>query len=253
MELYNNTTAERIVKAYKHLQHLPLNFRPYDYIIKYKDNPELVADALKTAAEKLSIDVDLTGLARSEYRNNLHEIYEKGYDGSADWLEFHEMIHAVEMLAEGTVKDTVTIDYRQNSGQLTKQFDRQQLADGVTKVSKGTCYCHWAELGKDPFTYWADQEPDNINRFCELAKPWLWFKPVITVALEDIDFKPSVERIDRFNQWFNNYQQSWIQHWKLDNWTIEEIFTVIPIGKLMNLEQFKLQIQQGSYPIGVGI
>jgi hypothetical protein len=248
IELNQNIISQYIEKSFRHLQNLPLSFHIYDYLKYYSQNKELLYRTLLDAAKKLNIDIDEAQLTDQKYLNFLHKTYEFGYNkGSNVWLEFHEMIHAIEALNNNNlVSDQVTINYRELSGPLEKPFNRNYLEHAVQSISKGTCYCQWNELGKSPYRYWSDNEPDDIARIYQLAKPWTVLRPSVTIALEDIDFTLSQEDQQRFDDWFSGYKESWMQHWNLDHWDEKEMTSVIPIGQISDVDELKEKIYQGN-------
>jgi len=245
-ELANNPVAEIYKKIYKHLQHVDIPFKPWD-------NPFYVRDAqsLIDTAQAVTVTVDSTQLSSQLYLNQLHQIYEKSYDGNPVWLDFHEQIH----LAETQYLDfnRLLINYREKSGPLMKPFDNAWTNHMITKIESGGVYVTWAELGKIPYQYWGDQEPDNIDRICELCKPWLTLRPQINVALEDHDLMSNIDSRSFLN-WWDQYQQRWCSHWNLNSWPLQNMFGVIPIGKMSPVETDRLiQLLKNYHPVRVTI
>ena len=97
------------------------------------------------------------------------------------------------------------------------------------QTQAGDVYVAWAELGKIPYTYWEDQESNDINRLCELCKPWLILRPQLRIALEDFDMLGYKDTVG-FNKWWADYHDVWCQHWNISNWTVENMFACIVIG-----------------------
>tara|TARA_R110000868_G_scaffold159457_3_gene388290 strand:- start:3721 stop:4533 length:813 start_codon:yes stop_codon:yes gene_type:complete len=249
IELLNNPVADYIQNSFKHLQNLDLDIAIYDMPNTQWPSKDHIVTMLKNSAVLLDIDIDLTQILEQEYLNTLHKIFENGYDGKDTvWLDFHESIHMIESY-ENTRSSRFTINYRQKGGPLTRKFDRKNLTLGSTFVSRGTCYVHWNELGKTPFRYFNDGEPSSIERILQLVKPWVYLKPVISIALKDQDiYEKFEERKDEFNRWFAPFKDQWCQYWNLEDWNPTEMFTIIPIGHLPDIDRFSDLLDQNILP-----
>ena len=90
-------------------------------------------------------------------------------------------------------------------------------------------YTEWCELGKIPYNYYRDNEPNDLNRLCELAKPWLKLHPKLCVALEPIDFLAN-RTLAGFATWWEGYERDWCKHWKLESHSLAQQFGVIVVG-----------------------
>ena len=161
-------------------------------------------------------------------------------------MVFHEHIHICEQYftAEPLI---LILDYREKSGLLEKKFNISWLQESTTQLKTGDVYLQFSELGKTPYTYWKDKEPNDINRMCELAKPWVLLKPKVHVALEDID-RLADKTANEFNQWWSNYHLDWCKFWNLPTWTLEMQYGVIKFGKIDNIEFLKTQIDNKIFP-----
>jgi hypothetical protein len=250
--LNGNPVSEYIEKTFKHLQHLPLQFQIFDYLKYHCNNNKIFYDKLLESAKELNIEIDVLQLQDQKYLNSLHKIYELGYNkGSSRWLEFHEMIHAIEAVTNADIHpipNEMVINFRDRAGPLEKSFDRDFLKYGTQSITKGTCYCRWNELGKIPSQYWLDNEPDDVQRLCQLAKPWTVLRPSINIALEDINFTMSIEQQEKFNVWFSKHKQQWMDYWKLTTWTSDEMSSVIPIGTVENILLLTNNMESGLVP-----
>jgi hypothetical protein len=239
-------------KIYKNLSKVPIPFRPWDnpYYIKNLTYTELV-ERLITYAQQVSIDIDRSKclIQDQHYFNSIHKIYEQNYNGNPAWLDFHEHIHMCEMYFKET-DDLFYIDYREKSGLLEKPMNPDWLINTQTTVCAGDIYVQWSELGKTPYNYWKNNEPNDIKRICELAKPWLKLRPTIYVALDDMDRLKNIQ-CDEFSAWWKDYQQDWKNHWNIPNWNIENIFGVSVFGKTNQAELLKEQLKNNAVPIRV--
>lgn len=249
IELEQNTIADTIKKIFKHLQHVPIPFKTWDnpFLLDNQTHKTLVQD-LKLFAQRLKIDVDVE-LCYSQdqsYFNYLHKIYEKSYNGDPKWLDYHEHIHLCEKHEDDSFKRLV-IDYREKSGPLEQRFNLSFREFFKNEVNPGEVYLSWAELGKTPYGYWENREPDDINRICELAKPWLILRPKLSIAFSNKNFLIN-KKIDNFNHWWKQYHDQWCHHWNIDHWSIEDMFSVSKIGYIDDLDRLKNSLFQGHNP-----
>jgi len=248
--LNDTPAAHAMYRYYKHLQHLKFDFKSHTYDNPFDQDHYKLDQSLtnvQQAAHRLGLTVDANYKVTQQDLNCWHEIYEKNYNGDPTWLEFHESIHMAEMLLRNDDVTDINFDYREQAGMLVTPFDRTWLKFGTTKVTKGTVFVQWQELGKTPYNYFIDGEPDNCKRLCELAKPWVYFKPNIYISVVDIDHAEN-RRWEDFNNWFAKYRQCWTQHWEINNWRPEEMFTVIPIGTVDNVSLLVNRFQNNQFP-----
>lgn len=246
--ILNSTPVASVIKGiYRHLQHVPLNFKPWDNPY-YLDMPrEQLVDKLVNFGRCVGVDVDYNRCLSydQDYFNIIHKIYEQGYNGDPAWLDFHEHIHMCEKSVK--IPSTMLIDYREKSGLLEKKFNIDWMDDTKTYVRAGDVYVKWAELGKNPYSYWKNLEPNNIDRLCQLAKPWLKLRPRLSIALDDFDFTGHLD-IQGFNTWWKEYESTWCQHWTIDHWGIKEITSVSVVGQIDDLNLLKINLQQHISP-----
>jgi hypothetical protein len=253
LTLFDTAPSNQIQSMYRHLQSIDLVFRNGDnpfYTHEYTYG-ELV-NQLAYYGKRVSVDVDTTlCLANDQqYFNSLHEIYEKKYNGLTDWLNFHEHIHLCENYGKNKESMCLILDHREKAGLLKKKFDIEWLKDSVTQVCAGDVYVRWAELGKMPYTYWANNEPNDIARMCELAKPWNTLYATIRVALENIDLLAD-KNIDAFNTWWAQYHDQWCEHWQIPSWPIQYQYGMIKIGKVSKVEEITKLLKNKIYPTNI--
>lgn len=236
-------------KIYKHLSHVPVPFSDWDnpYYVENITHQTLV-DGLIQYGNKLSIkvDQDLCLSQDQNYLNAIHKIYETNYDGNPDWLKFHEHVHLCEKRTRQRRK-VFLIDYRDKAGLLEKPFDLTWKDNFTTKIKAGDVFVSWAELGKTPYAYWDNNEPDEFSRLCELAKPWVILKPQIQIALEDIDTLENINQ-QEFNFWWHNRSQKWCQHWNIPSWTLHDMYSVSVFGKVPDVETIIQQLKNQVKP-----
>jgi hypothetical protein len=251
ISLNKNPLTSVVQGMYYHLQHLPVNFKPWDnpFYFDQVSREKIVTDLVEFG-KRLGIAVDHQRCLEFDqtHFNDIHKIYEQHYDGNPQWLDFHEHIHMCERRT-GTTK-TLVIDHREKAGLLEKKFNIDWMKDTVTNVKTGDVYIRWAELGKTPYVYWKNREPNNLDRICELAKPWIKLRPKLTVALEDYNFFDRYN-IEEFNHWWKDYEKSWCQYWNIPSWSITDIASVSVIGKVDQVELLKSNLQKQIVPLQV--
>jgi hypothetical protein len=253
ISLNNNLLTPVIRGMYKHLRHLPVDFKPWDnpYYVDTKTHEQLVS-SLIDFGQKIGVSVDQQPCLDfdQEYYNRIHKIYELNYNGDSKWLDFHEHIHICEFRKK--IPKTLVVDYREKAGILEKKFDMAWLKDTVTTVRPGDVYVQWAELGKTPYGYWKNSEPNDFNRMCVLAKPWLKLRAKLHIALESTNFIDHYD-VEGFNNWWKDYEQPWCRHWNISTWGIQQIASVSVIGNISDIELVKTNLQKEILPCQIQI
>ena len=248
IELYPGTPTDIILKYFKHLQHVPVPIRDWDYPF-YLDHVKLehVVEKLCNVATQLNIEIDPERCDQQSYLNHLHGIFEKNYNGGPQWLEFHENIHLCETLIEPDGRRVLTIDYRELVGPLLLDFDHTLLDQCRLDIQPGDVTVGWSELGKTPYGYWENQEPNNVDRICELVKPHLKFRPRLEITIQ-----PQPERhpenIENFLKWWACYESVWCKHWNLPSWSLGQMFGKFVIGHVVDFDKF-LQLLRSNRPL----
>lgn len=202
-------------------------------------------------ASNVGIMVETDRLTDQKYLNWLHKFYEKAYDGRQEWTDFHELIHVIEFAKDGPpsarkIRPRLEINYRHKAGLLKKPFRFSWLENGISNVAKGTVYLAWDELGKTPYTYFLDQEPDDTTRFLELAKPWIWLRPKIHIALDNHDVRPIAAL--HWNEWYEKKQPLLCDKYQIPHWSLQDMTKVLPIGTLQEIDRLDACIIQGHSP-----
>jgi len=236
------------------LQSVPLNFSKFDCSKLNLQNPSTIVEDLKQYADQIELTLDVARCTEQEYLNELHRIFELTVLKTDSWLLFHETLHLLEILNNSNsfmLHNVAIINHRDKTGPLDKPFDINLLNEGTQFVKKGTCYCDWSELGKQPHRYWIDGEPNNLQRICELAKPWTTLRPRFSIALEDIDFTLPKSFENDFISWWKPYEQEWLTHWNLPKWTTQDMITVLPFGTINNVDQLTAELVSGNVPLRV--
>lgn len=240
------SVAPALERMYRHLQHVALPWRPWDAPL-YPHDP---IEQLVRAGQALGLTVDAAQCSSQAYFNHLHELYEHGYNGDSAWMDYHELIHVSEKSLGN--RNILLLDHRELAGLLEQPFDQNWMQHGITCVPAGTVFVQWAELGKSPYVYWRNQEPSDLSRLCELAKPWLKLRGRMGVAMHGIDFMDRIDQIG-FNTWWQGFEKDWCDHWKIDSWTLEHQRSVVPIGSIDpdSVDQMHQWLHKGHYPTHV--
>lgn len=244
IDLIESPLKSYVLKFLKHLQHVEIDFKEWDNPYYNKDPVEL----LLKYATKLGIKINTFDIKENqEALNYLHEIYEENYDGDPLWLKFHEQIHRCEFKR---IDLSLNLEWREKGGLLNSTISNPIINDyGKTKICFGDVCMEWAELGKTPYDYWLDNEPDDIYRLCQLAKPWITLRPRLEVYLEDFDtLEHRVKNQDAFNKWWNKYEKIWCNHWGLSEYKFETQFKAIKIGTISDTERLIDNLKKFNNP-----
>jgi hypothetical protein len=227
---------------------VPLPIRDWDYPF-YLDQTTIgdTIMQLHSFAKQLSIEVDTEQCHQQCYLNHLHEIYEKNYDGKPLWLDFHDHIHLCERLPRPRLNKYLIINYRELAGPLSSKFDNNLLDQLRLDIRPGDVTVGWAELGKTPYSYWESQEPDDVDRICQLAKPHLKFRPRLEITIQSRPKKDPVD-IENFLKWWACYESVWCKHWNLPSWSLDHMFGKFVIGHVVDFDKF-LQMLRSNRPL----
>ena len=251
LNLFDTELAKYYIGACKHLQNIKIPFKHWDCPTYYNQLSFLdLIDQLTYYAGELGIEIDQLKCQQHNqlYFNYLHKIFEKQYtDGNPRWNDFHDHIHLCETYSK-KMHHNCHINFREKADLLTKSITPSILTNLTTKVKKGDAYMAWTTVGKNVHNYWADHEPNNIERICELAKPWVELRPQISIALDDINFLENISGISEFNTWWTQYHDDWCRHWQIPKWTIEQIFSVAVIGQVPEMDQLTKLLDCKIYP-----
>lgn len=229
--LHDTPVKTEIEQMYKHLSKVPLPFQPWDNpFFKNTYSLEHIVKSLVDIAKKLQIKIDPQRCLQRDqvYLNELHSIYELKYKGDPLWLDYHDHVHLCELKQEAS---SLVVDHRHLAGPLIPPMNLDWLKHATLTVRPGDVYVAWTELGKTPYQYWLDNEPDDSVRMCQLAKPWLNFHARFFISLEHRNRLDNIEQ-NSFNLWWSKRSETWCKHWGLKSWTLEDMNSVIVIGRL---------------------
>lgn len=252
IDLLDGPVREHVTAFYKHLQFIDLPFTMADCSAYFCDTDTKI-DQLHRAADSLGIEIDRQRCIEvdQDYFNYLHGIFEKNYvPENAKWLAFHDAIHLCENLDGKDARLRLRLRYQELSGPLLHAFDRGWMPHTTTKVQAGDVYLSWQELGKHPYGYWEDGEPNHMDRVLELVKPWLVLRPDLVVALKDMDFAAEKKQ-QEFMNWWESYRAQWCRHWGVPDWQFTDQYSVLPVGRIENFPELMKLLQTRVKPISV--
>lgn len=254
-ELYDTNLSKIFEKFFKHLQHVDIPFKDIDNPFMTESlSHEFLIDKFQISAKKLniSVDIELLKSKNQEYLNYLHQIYETQYNGKSEWLDFHELLHFCEDFNTFD-KGKIKIDYRELGGPLKKPKFEKFFFNRCNKINVGEIYYDFCELGKIPFTYWKNNEPNNLQRICELAKPIISIRPSIRIALEDQDTqsRKSVEQIESFNRWWKEYELDWCKYHNITSWSYIDMQSKCVIGFIQDTDRLIKLLKRNYKPLRI--
>ena len=245
INLNNSITASKLANMSKHLQRIPVRFTNYDNPFSY--TLAISVQQLIENANFLNITIDPCQLENQVYLNSLHKIYEKQYDGDPRWLEFHEAIHMIEQVGSSAVPP-MGISYGAAAGLLNVDYSYQELQTCQSTFAPGDCFVFFSELGKSPYSYWNDNEPNDYNRLVELSKPMIRLHFRMLIALTEINRLPSEKNQSEFDIWFAPYKKKWCDHWGIPNWTITQMVGGISVGTIDNVDLLAKKLKNNITP-----
>ena len=245
IDMLPNRTAQRLLSMAKHLQRFNLRFSNYDN--PYLHSLDTAIPQLVEHAKRLGIDVDQHRVTEQQYLNHLHVCYELGYNGTGDWLQFHEAIHMIENVVHARTNSLpVNLTYGDVAGSLDQPLCWDELETIQDEFQAGDCFVEFNELGKTPLAYWSNSEPDDVARFCALAKPMIRLNFKISIALADVSRKISTHQQQQFETWFAERQQQWCQHWQIPSWTVTQMVGGIAVGSISKVHELAQDLQAGA-------
>lgn len=248
VELTNSPVQDIVLGAYKNLQHVPIEFYDWDSPFYLDTIPfDAIVDRVVQYGKAVGFEVERERCTDQQYLNLIHQYYEFNYDGSDNWLAFHESLHLCEEYNYRYPGKCAVINYREKSGPLEKKFEFNWISAGTTKIRAGDVFLAWAELGKTPYEYWRTGETNDIARICEFAKPWTKLRLKLNIATQDADTLAN-KRVDEFDTWWAQYKTEWCQHWNIPDWTVTNMYSPIVIGRVEQLDQFLNLLEQRIYP-----
>lgn len=253
--LNDNPITLEFKKMMKNLQYATIPFRDWDnpyylHTLDYRTRCERLVEY----GRRLGIDVDFDRILSYDqpYFNELHKIYEFGYpksNGNTEWLNYHEFIHLCEFYTTA-MRKWVSMNYREQGGLVERPMKEEWYETLSTMAPAGSVLLIWSELGKSPFHYWENGEPADLERICQLAKPWLIFKPQVYIALEDINssLRYTEQQQKDFNEWWEPYREPWCKHWGIKSWDLPRMFGFNIIGHTNELDGLKELLKNNHNP-----
>lgn len=258
IHLLDNPVADYYYKCIKYLQHVDLKFNVRkNPLHPLRHDLNLLLEQLLLSANRVAIDIDPDKLLDQEYLNYLHTLFFASTDGRGsndpNWLEFHDLIHTIEQVRDKEDQGSIWADYEHMAGPLVKPFDRDWLKYAVPVAPAGTCFIQARELGKNVWRYIADNEPNDIDVMCKLLKTWVDLKPVLDIAVTDLDRSTKYNHIltnypEQFNYWLEHFQKPWAEYWGISNWKPIEESAALPVGHVKDIETLITAFKNEDYP-----
>ena len=214
-QLANNPIAEEWIKKIKHISKIPL-----DPIYTSRNDVTITKEIVNSNITK---DINLLNSVlgkiydiKSEYTqqdcNYLHSFtIEHQYKQT---LETRNIIHRLHRQLH-LLEDRFNVEYKQQwilaewgeaGGPLTSNYKKSPYDYYDLNMVAGNIYHLWAEFGKTPYTYWKDQDVDDIDHFINNCKPHTTFRPGFALCIDDYVEKSYDAE---FEKWFEKYQSIW--------------------------------------------
>ena len=256
--LLDNPVADYYYTCIKYLHHVDLKFNVRkNPLHPLRHNLNLLLEQLILCAKKVAVDINPGKLLDQDYLNYLHTLYFDSTDGRGSndpkWLRFHDLIHSIEQVRDGEDQGSIWLDYENLAGPLVKPFDRTWLKYAVPVATAGTCFIQSRELGKNIWKYIADNEPNNIDTMCKLLKTWIDLKPVLDIAVMDLDRSSKYKHLltnypTQLDHWLENFQKPWRDYWKLTEWNIKDESAALPVGHIDDIDTLINCFKNEDYP-----
>jgi hypothetical protein len=214
-------------------------------------------EQLVLSSKKVATEIDPDRLLEQDYLNYLHTVFFASTDGrgsnDSNWLEFHDLIHTIEQVRDGEAQGAIWVDYEHSAGPLVKPFDREWLRYAVPVATAGTCFIQSRELGKNIWRYIADNEPNDIEVMCKLLKTWVDLKPVLDIAVIDLDRSTNYKHVlanypQQLDHWLTHFQKPWTEYWKISEWKILDESAALPIGYIKDVDTLVQCFKNEDYP-----
>lgn len=235
-KLIESPISMKWFKKLQHLHRLPLS----DSHSVYQPWPDTNRYEIKSLHEEfcraVKIEFEILDYSRQGNLNLLHELYEQHHDLAVDihpdiLYKFHRAIHETQNLNLKIQYDNLEFGWGTLEGPLEQKINMNIYYSDILK--HGNLYLKWSELGKLPFQYFSDGEPNNQTRFNALAKPNQTLRAKFSLQLSENKFQFTNE----FNDWFEKYKTGWLSHHGIDDWrAIDEISGVHVAEPLQDID-----------------
>lgn len=226
-QLIENEVSVIWIKKIKHLKHIP--FDPVETTgFDFSD----IDSHYKNFCTLSGVEYQRMDYSNQDTLNHLHELYEKNHErlstvpnNNALYI-FHHAIHDQEFKHE---KKDFYVGWGIREGILTSSYPCNKFYSDV--VEANCLYLPWSELGKTPLTYYNNQEPNDVSRFLQLAKPHITLRARFMIAA---DSRPSQTFPKEFEEWFEHYKNDWLQHHNIEQWRPCDEFSAVPLAQPVN-------------------
>jgi len=247
LTLLENPLADYYYRCIMRLKNIELQFGPRQNPLDNTYTENNLIEKLINDFKDVGVSINSQKLKTQNYLNQLHDLYFNNFNKSKNpkkWLEIHDLIHLLEKDNED--RNCIWFDYKEKAGPLIKKFDRKFLKYVTTTVKKGYCYFSEHELGKSPYKYWQDGEPNDLKNICRLVRPWLFLRPVLNVAIKDFTDKKYDD--PNFLIWFKEFKDDWCKHWDLEDGRSWKPAAYIPVGHISDIDYLIDRFSNNEYP-----
>lgn len=166
----------------------------------------------------------------------MHDVYvEMARDPACDTHNETYCLNKYIHLCENTLTGPSSLYYfpiawGTNDGLTMQEFDIDPYKFYTSNIVPGNIYLYWSEVGKKPFEYWHNKDPDNVEHFLSLTCPHNTWSAHCKIALT-----PSGSGLPLdFVKWFDQYKQPFLDKWGLDDWTVLHEFGAIELATLQD-------------------
>lgn len=255
VEQYNtvdNELGDIFAWQIRHLQTVPFDSIESYYPSKPKHTWNDLLELIPKISETFGVTFDFDINRSIKSTNLLHEVYENIQTslistGKINGKENLDLIYKFHACIHDNEKNTKLYDHWKISWGYKEDLVTKQkvLHEYYTYPKKTNCLCSaWSELGKTPFTYFEDQEPNDQNRINELVKPHINFRPSFLLYTESTtdDFFPI-----EFTEWWKTYSSDWCKKWNVGDYSINHKYGCLvlaePVSKKYEVDW------QNEYPL----
>ena len=231
--------------AYKHLQHVDLSFSDVNNPYSSLDWAQQFIDLGNRLG--LDIDEDLVHAQDCDYFNTLHTYFIDHHPhDTGEWQTFHRLLHLSEK--NSPQERFANLSHVSAAWPLRQPYPTDyNYSDEVVSLKAGEVVLKWAELGKTPYQYWLDAEPDDLGSVIKLTKPRQYINFDMSVTLTDKNLIPNSD-FTKYNSWWKKYEDNWCKAHNVKSWPLKNNFSVIPLGNIADISKFEELLLQDILP-----
>ena len=238
--------AVRWLNKLKHIHKLPISETDSRLGLLPLENKLDVGKIHKKFCEVSSIPYRSVDYSKQDDLNELHKLYENHHDTVVDidpgvLYSFHQAIHLKEAIVNKTEFTSLEFGWGEREGPLMERMNMNQHYSDT--LAPGNLYIKWSELGKTPFRYFSDGEPNDQHRFNTLSKPNKTLRPKFSLQVDAVKISPFTEK---FATWFENYKRGWLEHHGIDDWQPKDEESGVHVAE--PVEKYNVKDFINTYP-----